>query len=396
MILAAMSLVMSPAIAAGSTSLEISATTDHHANLQASDIKLRSTEEPALTTTDHNTTPIKFSTAAGPLRIGVIGLAHGHVEGLLWNDGQRDDITIVGIVEPDDNLFTRLVTKYKLSPSLRCKNISELALTRPEAVSVMTDITSHLAVARECAPHGIHMLFEKPLAYDAASGNEIAELGAKHGVLMLTNFETSWYASVRECNRMLQAGEVGTLRRLIFRHGHSGPVEIGCSQEFLAWLTDPDKNGGGAITDFGCYGAVLSTWLMKGERPTRIAAAATTLKPKVYPRVDDDATIILTYPSATATIQASWAWTHDNKEMDVHAEKGSLHAAKNTSLTMRPPNGEHRKLAPPPLPAHLQDEWTYLTLVVRGKCEIDPLSSTQYNVIVAEILGEARKQAAKK
>ena len=149
------------------------------------------------------------------------------------------------------------------------------------------------------------------------------DLAEDAGILLLTNFETSWYASVRNARRIVETDGL-TIRRAVFRHGHKGPIEIGCSSEFLAWLTDPEQNGGGAITDFGCYGAVLMTWLMDGARPTSVHAVTQQLKPGLYPDVDDDATIVLTYPGATAVIQASWAWTHDNKAMDLHTESGSI------------------------------------------------------------------------
>ena len=66
--------------------------------------------------------------------------------------------------------------------------------------------------------------------------------------------------------------------------------------EFLAWLNDPKLNGGGALYDFGCYGADLMTWLMDGQRPISVTATTQQIKPDIYPRVDDEATIILTYP----------------------------------------------------------------------------------------------------
>jgi predicted dehydrogenase len=340
---------------------------------------------------------INYSQNTGSLRIGVVGLVHGHVEGLLWQDAQRDDITIVGIVEPDDAVFARLAEKYKLTPDLRCKDIPELvAKHKPEAVSVMTDIASHAEVARQCAPLGVHMLFEKPLAFTAADARAIAEVCAANGVLALTNYETSWYTSVRECKLRLEAGTDGAPRKLIFRHGHRGPREIGCSPEFVSWLTDPARNGGGALIDFGCYGAILSTWLMNGERPINVTASATTLKPDVYPHVDDDATINITYKHTTATVQASWAWTHDNKEMDVYCEKGSLHAGRGGDITLRSPDKAKVTIKPQPLPAHLKDEWTYLTLAVRGKCPIDPLSGIEYNIIAVEILDAARTQVQRK
>lgn len=326
-----------------------------------------------------------------PLRLGIIGLSHGHVEGLLWQAGQRKDLVIVGISEPDRALFDRLARKYNIDASLyHATAQAMLDSAKPEVVSVMGPISEHRAAVEACAPRGVHTLLEKPLAFSRADAHAIADLARKHNVLVLTNYETNWYASLREAGRLVNSGELGPIRKMIFRHGHRGPKEIGCSPEFLDWLTDPARNGGGAVVDFGCYGAVLSTWLMNGQRPTSVTARLTTLKPDVYPRVDDDATIVLTYPTATAIIQASWAWTHDNKDADIHAERGSLHAGKWNDLMRRDPDQPPAKVTPAEMPGHLANEWTYLRQVIRGQCEVDPLSSLEFNVIVAEILDAAR------
>ena len=335
--------------------------------------------------------PIRHSTATGPLRVAVVGMVHGHVEGLLWAAKERDDVDIVGVYEPNQALFDRLAAKYNLAPSLHYTSLDAmLDATKPEAVSVMTSIADHARVAQACAPRGVHMLFEKPLAFSTGDARLIADASSTHGVLALTNYETSWYASVREAKRLVDSGDRAPIRRMIFRHGHKGPIEIGCAKEFTHWLTDPAQNGGGAVIDFGCYGAILSTWLMNGQRPTSITASRATLKPSIYPNVDDDATIILTYPTATATIQASWAWTHDNKEMDLHTEKGSIHAAKWDELAVRDDNTPPRAIKPMAKPTHLENEWTYLRQVIRGQCPVDPLSSLELNLIAVDILDAAR------
>lgn len=328
-----------------------------------------------------------------PLRIAVIGLVHGHVEGLLCADRERQDLEIVGIYEPDRELFERLASKYQLNESLWHADLGTmLDQTKPEAVSVMTSIRDHEGAVRACAPRGIAMLVEKPLAFDNDAAQRMAALAREHKVLLLTNFETSWYSSLREAKRLVESGTLAPIRRMVFRHGHKGPREIGCSPEFLAWLTDPDQSGGGAVVDFGCYGALLSTWFMEGKRPTRITATASTLKPLAYPNVDDDATIVLEYPGATSVIQASWAWTHDNKEADLHTERGSVHCGKWQSLQRREPDQAPRSVQPSPMPGELKDEWTYLRRVVRGESAVDPLSSLEINLIVVEILHEARRQ----
>lgn len=333
--------------------------------------------------------------AAETLRLAVIGLDHGHVEGALWNAMNREDLTIVGIYDPNPALFEKYKEKYGLDPAWFSTDLGlMLDETKPEAASVMTPISDHLAVVQACAPRGVHTLLEKPLAFNYDDAKKMAALAEEHGVLVLTNFETSWYASVRTAQAIVGSDDDLNINRVIFRHGHKGPKEIGCSEEFLDWLTDPEKNGGGALTDFGCYGAGIMTWLMDNQRPISVTAVTQHLKPEVYPDVDDDATIILTYPTATAVIQASWAWTHDNKEMDIHATGMSLHTEKWDMLSLRTPDAKPTPQPVIPKPKHLENEWTYLRMVVRGECEIDPLSSIETNLIVAQILDAARDSAA--
>jgi predicted dehydrogenase len=337
---------------------------------------------------------------APPLRIVVIGLVHGHVEGVLWAARERPDLQIVGVYDPDRALFDKHKAKYRLADELYFDDLGRmLDETKPEAASVMTSIADHLAVVQACAPRGVPMLLEKPLAFSAADAQAIAALARQHNVLVLTNYETSWYASVRTAARL--ATESGPIHRAVFRHGHRGPREIGCSEEFLAWLTDPAQNGGGAIVDFGCYGANIMTWLMDNRLPDSVMATTNQLKPDLYPDVDDDATIVLTYepdaaaglPGAVGVLQASWAWTHDTKDMDLFTPAGSYHAAKWDTLTVRKPDQSADKHAVDERPDWLRDEWTYLRQVVRGQCPVDPLSSLENNVIVARILDAARESA---
>jgi predicted dehydrogenase len=104
-------------------------------------------------------------------------------------------------------------------------------------------------------------MVEKPLAVSAAHARIITELSEKHGIMVLTNYETCWYPSNHKGLQMIREGELGTLRKIIVYDGHKGPKEIKVNSEFLEWLTDPVLNGGGAVTDFGCYGADLITWI---------------------------------------------------------------------------------------------------------------------------------------
>ncbi|MEL7472111.1 MAG: Gfo/Idh/MocA family oxidoreductase [Planctomycetota bacterium] len=339
------------------------------------------------------------SAAAGeppPLRLVVIGLVHGHVEGALWNATNRDDLELVGVWDPNRALFDRLASKYGLDTDLYHADLDAmLEKTMPGAASVMTSTADHLMAVRACAPRGVHALVEKPLAINMADAREMVNLSRTHDVHVLTNYETSWYASVRHAHALTRdRGDFTPIRRAVFRHGHKGPREIGCADEFLDWLCRPETNGAGALYDFGCYGANQMTWLMDNQRPSTVQATTQQLKRDRYPLVDDDATIVLTYPTATAVIQASWAWTHDNKDTDLHTEGGSIHCGKWSAMRVREPDGPSRSVEPPASPPDLANEWSHFRAVVVEGAEPDPLATLENNLIVVEILEAARRSAA--
>jgi len=165
----------------------------------------------------------------------------------------------------------------------------------------------------------------------------------------------------------------------------------------LSWLTDPVKNGGGAIMDFGCYGADLMTWLMKGERPVSVSAIAQTNKPNIYPNVDDEATILVQYPKAQGIFQASWNWPFDRKDTEIYGQKGYIFANREPQMRVR--SGERNAskeeiIVPKPLLNPRNDAFSYFAAVVRGI--INPendLGSLKVNMIAMEILDAAVKSS---
>jgi hypothetical protein len=185
---------------------------------------------------------------------------------------------------------------------------------------------------------------EKPLAVNMEHALAIQEAAKKGGIQILVNYETTWYASNQEAYSLVHDQKsIGNIRKVVVHDGHRGPKEIGCSADFLNWLTDPVLNGGGALTDFGCYGADLITWLMDGEKPSSVFAVTQHIKPDVYPKVEDEATVVLTYPSAQGIIQASWNWPFDRKDMEIYGQQVRDAGIKETGVqfeVLRIPSGQ--------------------------------------------------------
>lgn len=336
------------------------------------------------------------SEAKRPLRVGIVGLVHTHVHWILGRE-DRGDIEIVGIAEPNTELAQAYSEQHGYSMDIVYADLEAmLDATQPEAVTLFNTIYDHLEVTRICAERGIHVMVEKPLAVSLEHARAMQAVAEEHGIHLLTNYETTWYGSVHEAYDLVQEGVVGELRKIVIHDGHPGPQEIGVNEEFLEWLTDPVLNGGGALMDFGCYGANLITWLMDGQRPLSVTAITQQIKPEVYPNVEDEATIIVTYPEAQGIIQASWNWPYHRKDMHVYGRTGYVYADNSTDLRiLRSIDSDVETQRAEARPTPYDDPFAYLAAVVRG--EVDPagdLSSLENNMVVMEILEAAKTSAA--
>jgi len=249
---------------------------------------------------------------------------------------------------------------------------------------------------KACAPRGIHVMVEKPLAVSSDHARSMEKLSKEHGILVLTNYETTWYPSNYEGYEMVNKGALGDLRKVIVYDGHKGPKEINVNPEFLEWLTDPVLNGGGAVIDFGCYGADLITWILKGEKPLSVYANLKQYKPDVYPRVDDDATIILTYPTMEGVIHASWNWPFNRKDMHIYGSTGYAFLDDAETIRFRLDEKEGEQLKKVPISAApFTDPFAYFAAAVKGDIQVAPtdLSSLEINLTVVEILDAARQSS---
>lgn len=335
-----------------------------------------------------------------PLKLGVSGLTHGHV-GWILSRKLQSDINMVGIVEKNKELAQRLSQQYGFSMDIVYDSLEEMIkATKPDAVAAFGNIKEHLSVVETCAPKGIHVMVEKPLATTLIDALKIQKLAEKYKIHVLTNYETSWYETNFKAQALLEDGTIGGLRKVIVRDGHKGPKKIGVSDEFLEWLTDPELNGGGAIMDFGCYGANLMTWLMKGKKPNSVTAVKQQLQAENNPMVDDDATIILTYDGVMAILEPSWNWPIGRKDMEIYGEKGALYSDNAHQLRIRLSKGysdfTEETLFFQNRPEPYNDPFSVLAAVINNSLKLEPFGpyTLENNIVAMEILQAAKDSSA--
>jgi glucose-fructose oxidoreductase len=331
-----------------------------------------------------------------PLRVAIVGLEHGHVDGFLHALPAHKEVELVGIADADPALWKKYGSKFSLPDTLFYKSMANMIeRCHPQAILVYTPVSEHRHAIEIAARYGLPVMVEKPLTISLDDALAIRNVARDHHIPVLVNYETTWYASNRAAYDEARNNELGAIRRVVVHDGHQGPKEIGVPPEFLNWLIDPAQNGAGALYDFGCYGVDLMTWLMHGEAPLTVTAVTTHDKPEIYPRVDDDATIVLTYPHAQAVIQASWNWPFSRKDMEVYGAKGYAITVGADQMRIRHEHDtEERSITVSPLGQTQDNSLDYLAAVLNGK--IAPkgdLSALDTNVIVMQILDAARESA---
>ena len=337
-----------------------------------------------------------------PVKVGVIGLSHTHVHWIFGSE-PRGDIDIVGIVEADKVLAKRYSDQYNF-PMANIYDSMEALLEAEEldAVTAFGPIYEHLAIVETFAPKGIHVMVEKPLAVNLKHARKMEALARKHNIHLLTNYETTWYPTNHMAYELVKEdGQIGAIRKVVIRDGHKGPKKIGVDDEFLAWLTDPKLNGGGAIIDFGCYGANLMTWLMDGQRPISVTAYTQQLQPENNPMVDDEAIILVKYKDAVAVIQASWNWPIGRKDMEIYGLEGVVYSDNRNDLRVRISEGydgfNEQSYSLKERTSPYDDPFAYLAGVIRNEIKVNPtdLSALENNMVVMEILDAAVRSAEK-
>jgi predicted dehydrogenase len=330
-----------------------------------------------------------------PVRLAIAGLVHGHIGSFLRSALRRQDVIVVGVFDNDKELLRRYAQEMKLADDVQFTDLDAmLSRAKPDVVAAFTNTFDHPAVVEAAAAKRIHVMMEKPLAVSMEHAERIRRAAEKSGINVLVNYETTWYASHGAMWSLLKERRAaGEIRKLVAMDGHNGPKAINVQPEFLDWLSDPVRNGGGALFDFGCYGANLMTWMMDNQRPVAVTAITQQFQPDVYPRVDDEATILLEYPKAQGIIQASWNWPVGRKDFEVYGERGLAIATGGNRLRVALPNEAEHAVTPDPLPPDERDPVSHLVAVVRGTRKPNALSSLENNLIATEILDAARRSA---
>jgi predicted dehydrogenase len=329
-------------------------------------------------------------------KIAIIGLVHAHAWGHLPSIIQGKSAKLVGISEPNaelvgaakqlgvaDNLFYPDYTKM-------------LEETKPDIVWAFVENNRHLEIAKVCLPRHINLIFEKPLASSYEDARQIQALASKYNVRVMTNYQMAWWPANYVAKAAADAGKIGTIYRLHGVVGHGGPSSEGVKNKyFFDWLTDPVKNGGGALMDFGCYNALWSLWYL--GMPTKIYATVNHLRPERFPKVEDSATLVLSYPNGVGIYEGSWDLPRSMQDLEIFGrpdpngkQPGSLYMTHNR-VDLRQGRSPAEELPLTPLPEDASEPVAYMASRMKANQPIEGLTAIDINVNVIRIIDLAKE-----
>jgi predicted dehydrogenase len=328
-------------------------------------------------------------------RLAIVGLDHDHVWGLLKIIANEPDAELAAIADSHPELVEKAKATVPAGVKFFSDYLTMLDEVKPDAVIVTTANNRHLEILSACARRKIHFFTEKPMAASGADAREMERLARQAGIKLMVNYGNAWPEPTQEALRRIEAGEIGNIQKIIVQFGHEGPKEIGTSRYFADWLYDPVRNGAGALMDFGCYGA---DWAMvlKG-RPKRVYATSLKLKTEQHNAVEDDATVLLEYPDATAILMPSWDWSYGKGQAEIFGSKGSF-LVRGDGLLFQPAkdatsvqNPDGKPVETQPVPPEKRSGVAYFLYCIRNNKPIEGPVSAAINVGVNEIIDAAKE-----
>ena len=177
---------------------------------------------------------------ADPIRVAVLGMAHDHLWTNLKQLGEIDGAEVVAGADFDERLLTKFTAETGCSVTYGDYE-ALLEEVKPDAVFGFSATAEHADIVEMCAPLGIDVMVEKPMAATLEQADRMLVASKKHGNKLMVNWPTAWSRSLRTAKRLVDEGAIGDLWQLTWRGGHCGPDELGCSEHFCDFLFEPTK-----------------------------------------------------------------------------------------------------------------------------------------------------------
>ncbi|MCB1234280.1 MAG: Gfo/Idh/MocA family oxidoreductase [Verrucomicrobiae bacterium] len=256
-----------------------------------------------------------------PFRVAGINFDHFHMGDLLRMAHEHPDAEIVAIADEKPERMAEAREKFGIPPNRVYSAIEPcLVETEPDVVILCPAAARHAEWTERVAPHGVHILMEKPFAASLAEADRMIAAMAATGKQLAVNWPLRWVPAHVKTHELIGSGTIGEVREVHFHDGNRGPLWHGAdkiereptaAEKDASWFYKKAE-GGGSLLDYLGYGTTLGTWFHGGKKPVEVMAMWD--RPEGL-EVDEHSVTVARYTSGLSKFETRWGtfsdpWTH--------------------------------------------------------------------------------------
>jgi len=318
------------------------------------------------------------------LRVGLVGVAHPHVWGILASlkESNLGTLCAASIDKPArDSDRERLQKEHDLA-----KIYSDYReMLDREGIDVVFNYTDHLLrapVTELAASKGLHVMVEKPMAYNLKDANRMLEAAEKNKVKLMVNWPTVWSAAYRKTRELIENGVVGRIFHIRTRVGHNSCEKENYTGSCFQWMGQ--NEAAGAYLDFCCYGVALAVSLM--GMPKRVFGTAGNFVKDFIPSYDNGI-VVMMYDKGTATIEGTWSQIgRIPVDPVIYGTKGSIFLGPQEMMIFTKDKQEGEATKVDPLPQGERNAVEYFLTRIKENKPVEGMCSPKFSRDVQEVL----------
>jgi predicted dehydrogenase len=249
-----------------------------------------------------------------PFRVVGISFDHMHMGDLLRMVHEHPGAEIAGVFDPDRAKMQAAVEAFGIPEDRVFTDLDAcLRTARPELAILCAATADHASYAERIAPHGVHLMVEKPFAASVGDARRMIAAMQPTGKMLAVNWPLAWVESHVTAKRLIGDGAIGELIEVHHYGGNRGPlfhladkVEVSPEeverQKPQSWWYKR-ASGGGSLLDYLGYGATLGTWYMDGEAPIEVTC---TVDETPGIEVDQHSITVCRYARGLSKMETRW------------------------------------------------------------------------------------------
>ena len=192
---------------------------------------------------------------------------------------------------------------------------------RIDFVSIVVRNNLHFDVAKTFLEAGINVLCDKPVTFNLEQALQLRSIINRTGLVFALTHNYTGYPMVKEARRMVRAGELGRLLKIVaeYPQGYAvGDVEGDGQGQIANWRSDPSVSGvSNCIGDIGTHAHNLVRYICGVEIESMCAELTAFIPGR---QLDDDGNILVRFRGgAKGIIYASQISNGDENALSIRA-----------------------------------------------------------------------------